>query len=110
VAILLSSVVMVALTLTGSFVKLAAISTIIRLITYAATCAALLQLRRKPNAPPAAFTAPFGRLAAAAALILSLWLLSNSTRSDALTTVIAGAAGLLLFFGHAALQRRERKR
>jgi amino acid transporter len=110
VAILLSSVVMVALTLTGSFVKLAAISTIIRLITYAATCAALLQLRRKPNAPPAAFTAPFGRLAAAAALILSLWLLSNSTRSDALTTVVAGAAGLLLFFGHGALQRRERKR
>ena len=107
VAILLSSVVMVALTLTGSFVKLAAISTIIRLITYAATCAALLQLRRKPNAPPAAFTAPFGRIAATAALVLSVWLLSNSTRSDALTTVIAGAVGLLLFFGYGASRRRE---
>ena len=106
VAILLSSVVMVALTLTGSFVKLAAISTIIRLITYAATCAALLQLRHKPNAPPAAFTAPFGRIAATAALVLSVWLLSNSTRSDALTTVIAGAVGLLLFFGYGASRRR----
>ena len=106
VAILLSSVVMVALTLTGSFVKLAAISTIIRLITYGATCAALLQLRRKPNAPPAAFTAPFGRFAAVAALVLSVWLLSNSSRSDALTTVIAAAVGLVLFFGYRARTRR----
>jgi amino acid transporter len=106
VAILVSSVVMLALTLTGSFVKLAAISTIIRLITYGATCAALLRLRRQPNAPPAAFVAPFGRFAAVAALVLSVWLLSNSTRSDALTTVVAGAAGLLLFFAYGASRRR----
>lgn len=98
VAILVSSVVMIALTVSGSFATLAAISTIIRLLTYAATCGALLQLRRQPNAPPAAFTAPFGGLAATAALILSVWLLSNSARSDAWTTAIAGAVGLLLFF------------
>jgi hypothetical protein len=42
--------------------------------------------------------APFGRLAAIAALTLSAWLLSNATRSDAWTTVIAGAVGLTLFF------------
>ena len=106
VASLMSAVVMVALTLSGSFATLAAISTIIRLLTYAATCAALLQFRRQPNAPPAAFLAPFGRFAATAALILSAWLLSNSTRSDAWTTVIAGAVGLPLFFVFGAGRRR----
>jgi len=109
VAILVSSVVMVALTLSGSFASLAAISTIIRLLTYAATCGALLRLRRQPSAPPAAFTAPFGAFAAAAALVLSVWLLSNSSRSDALTTAIAGAAGLPLFFGYRAWRSRARK-
>ena len=105
VAILVSAVVMVALTLSGSFATLAAISTIIRLLTYAATCAALLQLRRQSNAPAAAFVAPFGRVAATAALILSAWLLSNSARSDAWTTVIAGVAGLPLFYVFGARRR-----
>ena len=105
VAILVSAVVMVALTLSGSFATLAAISTIIRLLTYAATCAALLQLRRQSNAPSAAFIAPFGRVAATAALILSAWLLSNSARSDAWTTVIAGVAGLPLFYVFGARRR-----
>jgi amino acid transporter len=106
-AILVSAIVMVVPTLSGSFVSLAAISTIIRLLVYAATCAALLKLRRQPNAPPAMFTAPFGRFAAIASLILSAWLLSNTSRSDALTTVIAGAAGLPFFFALAA--RRQRR-
>jgi amino acid transporter len=106
VSILVSSVVMVGLTLSGSFARLAAISTIIRLITYAATCAALIQLRRQPNAQPAAFTAPFGRFAATAAVVLSVWLVSNSSRSDALMTLAAGAVGLALFA--AARTRRSR--
>ena len=110
VAILVSAVVMVGLTLSGSFATLAAISTIIRLLTYAATCAALLQLRRQPNAPRAVFTAPFGRLAATAALILSAWLLSNSARSDAWTTVIAGAVGLPLFLVLGARRQRANAR
>jgi amino acid transporter len=107
VAILVSAIVMVVPTLSGSFVSLAAISTIIRLLVYAATCAALLKLRRQPNAPPAMFTAPFGRFGAIASLILSAWLLFNTSRSDALTTVIAGAAGLPFFFALAA--RRQRR-
>lgn len=96
---------MIALTLSGSFATLAAISTIIRLLTYSATCAALLQLRRKPHAPAAAFVAPFGRFAAVAALVLSVWLLSNSSRTDAWTTVIAAAVGLALFFLNDAWRR-----
>jgi basic amino acid/polyamine antiporter, APA family len=106
VAILASSIVMLALALSGSFAKLAALSTIIRLLTYGATCAALLRLRRQPDAPPAAFKAPIGQFAATAALVLSAWLLSNSSRSDAWTAAIAGAVGLLLFFATSRIANR----
>ena len=106
VAILISAVAMVGLTVTGSFVTLAAISTIIRLLTYAATCAALLRFRRDPSAPRAAFLAPFGRFAAVAALVLSAWLLSSSSRSDAWMTAIAGAVGLPLFYVFGARRLR----
>jgi APA family basic amino acid/polyamine antiporter len=98
VAIVLSSIVMIALTLSGSFVALASISVVIRLMTYAATCAALLRLRWQPNAAPAAFVAPLGQFAAVGAIALSAWLLSNSAQSDALMTVIAAAVGLALYF------------
>jgi amino acid transporter len=98
VAIVVSSIVMFALTLSGSFVALASISVVIRLLTYAATCAALLRLRRQPSAARPAFVAPFGQFAAVAAIGLSVWLLSNSTRSDAWTTAGAAAVGLAFFF------------
>jgi amino acid transporter len=107
VAILISAAAMVGLTVTGSFVTLAAISTIIRLLTYAATCAALLRFRRDPSATRAAFVAPFGRFAAVAALVLSAWLLSSSSRSDAWTTAIAGAVGLPLFYLFGARRRSD---
>ena len=107
VAILVSAAAMIGLTVSGSFVTLAAISTIIRLLTYAATCAALLRFRRGPNAPRAAFIAPFGRFAAVAALVLSAWLLSSSSRSDAWMTVIAGAVGLPLFYVFSARHRAQ---
>jgi APA family basic amino acid/polyamine antiporter len=98
VAIVMSSIVMFALTLSGSFVALASISVVIRLLTYAATCAALLRLRWRPGATHPEFVAPFGRFAAVSAIALSVWLLSNSTRSDASMTVIAGAVGLVFYF------------
>jgi amino acid transporter len=98
VAIVLSSIVMFALTLSGSFVALASISVVIRLLTYAATCAALLRLRWQPGATRPEFVAPFGRFAAVSAIALSVWLLSNSTRSDASMTAIAGVVGLAFYF------------
>jgi APA family basic amino acid/polyamine antiporter len=106
VAIVLSSIVMFALTLSGSFVALASISVVIRLLTYVATCAALLRLRRQADAAPAQFVAPFGQVAAVGALALSVWLLSNSTRSDAWTTVMAGAVGLAFYFIFRVRRRR----
>jgi len=50
-----------------------------RAVTYAVICAALLVLRRRADVPAPAFKVRGGPIIAAAALILALWLLANST-------------------------------
>src|SRR5262249_31487583 len=85
------------LTLSGTFIYAATISAIARLVSYAATCAALPLLRRKDKQYPASFKAPGGVWTAMAALLLSLWLLSNCTMRQARDTAIATAVGLLIY-------------
>jgi APA family basic amino acid/polyamine antiporter len=97
VAIAVSGILMLVATLFSSFLAAAAISTIIRLLTYAATCGALLRLRRQPDAPPAGYTAPFGALAAVLALALCAWLLANSAAHEAEMATAAVVLGLILF-------------
>jgi APA family basic amino acid/polyamine antiporter len=109
VAIVLSSVAMFVLMVSGSFVALASISVVIRLLTYTATCAALLRLRWQPRATRAPFVAPLGQFAAFGAIILSMWLLSNSARSDAWMTIGAAAVGLAFYvIFRGVTSRRER--
>ncbi len=86
-----------ALALHGSFEWNATLSAVVRLATYAATCGALVVLRRKPASAPAAFTAPAGTAVAAGGILFCLWLLS--TRSLAQGGVVLGlaAAGALLW-------------
>jgi amino acid transporter len=107
VAIFVTAAVMLALTLSGTFVYAVTVSVIARLLSYAATCAALLVLRRSANAQPAAFLAPGGTAAAVVALVLVAWLLSNSTSSEAIAAASAAAVGLLVY---AASWWRDRKR
>jgi APA family basic amino acid/polyamine antiporter len=97
VAILLSAAAILALSLAGTFLSALTISTIIRLIMYGSTCAAVPVLRRKAGAPPAAFMAPAGTAVAICALGLVVWLLSNSASGEARTAAIAAALGLLLY-------------
>ncbi len=104
VAIAVSGILMLVATLYGSFLAAAAISTIIRLVTYAATCGALLRLRRTPNAPPAAFVAPGGALAAVLALALCAWLLASSTAHEALAALLAASAGMVIHLAMRATQ------
>jgi basic amino acid/polyamine antiporter, APA family len=108
VAILLTAALMLVLTLRSSFVAALTISAIARLITYAATCAALPVLRRRPDAPQAMFRLFAGTVIAPAALLLAAWLLANSTRIEAYQAAMAGAAGLAIYAAYRFLGKEKR--
>jgi amino acid transporter len=64
------------------------------------TCAALPVLRKRSDAPAAQFRLPGGPVIAVAALILSAWLLYNSTLYEAIATTIAAAVGFAIYFAY----------
>ena len=77
VAIVASSATALAIGLAGSFAASAALSAIARLVLYAVTCAALLALRRRGDAPAAGFVLPAGRWIALAAIGITGGLLAT---------------------------------
>jgi amino acid transporter len=109
VSIVITALVMGALTLSSTFVYALTISAIARLLAYGATCAALPVLRRKENAPPALFKVPAGVAVSVASLVLAAWLLSNSTAIQARDSAIAAAIGLLIYAAY-RLGRRATQR
>ena len=110
IAIVTSVVLMLALALTGTFVYAATISVIARLLSYAATCAALPVLRRKAGAPEALFTTPGGPAIAVGALVLVGWLLSHVTLAQARDAGIFAAIGIVVYLVSKRLPRREEQR
>jgi amino acid transporter len=88
-------------TLLGTFASAATLSTIIRLTTYAVTCAALPVLRRKgtpdSDAREARFVVPAGDIVSAVALLLIVWLYASSSWTDVRQALIAAAVGFLLY-------------
>jgi APA family basic amino acid/polyamine antiporter len=104
-AILITAAIMLVLTLNSSFVAALTVSTIARLITYAVTCAALPVFRRRPDSPPALFRLRGGTIISFSALLLAIWLLANSTLSEARDTAVAALAGLLIYAIYRAIKR-----
>jgi amino acid transporter len=100
ISIIVFAAVLLVVTLKSSFVAALTVSAIARLVTYAATCAALPVLRRKTGAPKAVFQLPGGSMIAIAALILSAWLLMHSTPAEAITSIIALAVGFIIFLSY----------
>jgi amino acid transporter len=100
VSIICSAGIMLLFTLRQSFVQALTISAIARLLTYAATCLALLLLRRKRNVPAPLFRLPGGTVISILVLILAAWLLTNSTWNEALMTAAAALVGLLIYLGY----------
>jgi amino acid transporter len=99
-AILFTSAVALTLALTGSFVTLAAVSAVARLVMYLAVCTATLVLRRrKPDAVMGAaqFTAPFGPVVPALASVVALSILAGATPQQLLMGSYALIAGGMLF-------------
>jgi amino acid transporter len=105
IAILLTAIVMLFLTLKSSFVAALTISAIARLVTYAATCIALPVFRRSTTAPEARFHLPGGILISVLSLVLIVWLLSNSTVQEAKVAAIAAATGLLIYLTYRLYSR-----
>jgi basic amino acid/polyamine antiporter, APA family len=100
VAIWFTSLVLVALAVTGSFVFLAAVSAVARLVIYLSTCLATLWLRRHeglPGVAAATFTAPLGPVVPLAASAISLGILAGATSQQLLAGVAALAAGAGLY-------------
>ena len=99
-AILFSASVALVLALTGSFVKLAVVSAVARLVTYTGACASTLILRgqrfegqvKRPT-----FVIPMGPVVPIVAVLISVAILFGATREQILGGSLALAAGAFLF-------------
>lgn len=99
-AIVFTGVVALTLALTGSFVTLAAVSAVARLVMYLAVCIATLVLRRRrPDAQmgEAQFTAPLGPVIPILASLVALSILAGATPQQLLMGAYALAGGAVLF-------------
>lgn len=101
ISVLVTAAVSLIFAVQSSFISALTISTITRLLVYAATCASLPVFRARKDAPPAAFRAPGGIAAAILSLGLTAWLLTNvDFRKEGVMVLILGAAGLVLYFAY----------
>jgi len=97
IAILVTAALVLALTLSHTFTYVLTLSVISRIMIYASTCIALPVFRRRSNRP-AFFKAPVGVFVSVIAVILCVWLLSNSGRAEVRDLGIAIVIGLVFYF------------
>jgi amino acid transporter len=101
VSLLVTAVFMLVFAVQSSFISALTISTITRLLLYAATCASLPVFRARENAPPAGFKAPFGIAATVLSLALTVWLLTNvDYQKEGLMILILSGVGLAVYFAY----------
>jgi len=99
IAILLNAVIILVLTIQSSFLSALAIATVTRLIIYATTCLSLIVFRRRPDAAPAKYTAPFGIAAAALSIALVIWLVTNvDFTKEGLPIIVVAVVGIVLYY------------
>jgi APA family basic amino acid/polyamine antiporter len=99
-AILFCAFIVLVLALTGSFVQLAAVSAVARLVIYVAVTTATLMLRRRrpdEQMRAAEFTIPFGPAVPLVATVVALIILAGATQQQLLAGVAALAAGAVLY-------------
>ena len=99
-SILFTAAVALTLALTGSFVALAAVSAIARLVMYLAVCASTLVLRRRApggDVGPALFTVAGGPVVPILAMIVALGILAGASQTQLTAGAAALAVGAVLF-------------
>jgi amino acid transporter len=97
-AIVVTSATACVVALFSTFLSALTISTIVRLLAYVATCAAVPALRRRRDLPPASFAAPAAFVVPAAAIVLSVWLVSNSPWKEVRLAAAAILVGVAMYW------------
>lgn len=98
-SIALTAIFALIIALFSTFMSAVTISSVVRLMAYATTCAALLFLRRRSTLASEGFRLPGGPAVAIGALVLIAWLLSNTQWNEIRLAGLAVLVGLLLFVG-----------
>jgi amino acid transporter len=96
-AIMFYAVFSIALALSGGFVWLAAMSTVVRLLVYVASIVALPVLHRKIGEFEGQFRLPCGLAIPGMAVLVSLWLMSHAPLESWLVTGAFMAAGAVVY-------------
>jgi len=106
-AIAITSVLAIFLSLSGTFYFLAAISVISRFVQYLPTCVAVVVLRKKRPDLKSSFRIPFGPVIPAVAVIISFWLLYNSSMYKILFGLGGLVVGAVLYFIMQYINKKE---
>ena len=109
IAIALTAAIMLVLALFSTFISALTISAVVRLMAYATTCAALPVLRRDSTAPRPTFILRGGSFVAVTAVVLSVWLLSNSSWAEARLVAAAVGVGFLIYWSFARRTSQARR-
>ena len=96
-AIAATSAAVLALALSGTFIYLVKLTLIARILVFAATCAIVPLMRRRPDMPAAAFKVPAGSILGWASAALCFLFLARSSMSEMLDVAVAVTGGLVLF-------------
>ncbi|CAN5604194.1 APC family permease [soil metagenome] len=109
VAIIVTAIAVLIITIQSSFFTAVTIATVTRLLVYATTCLALPVFRYwKRDVPEAKFIAPAGIVASILSIALIVWLLTDKkVINEGLPIAIAAAIGLLVFAGSSWWARRQ---
>jgi APA family basic amino acid/polyamine antiporter len=97
VAVILSGLLVLGLTLTSTFVYLLTVSTISRLLVFAVTCASLPKLRKMTAVPAARFVLPGRWIIPGAALATIAWLLASTSWAESRDVTILILFGSLVY-------------
>ena len=97
VAIAVQCTLALALALSGSFVQLALLSMVTRLLAYLTTAGSVLVLRRRHGDRAGAFRLPGGALVPVAALVLTVVLLLSASPAHLLAVAIAMGVGSVVY-------------
>jgi basic amino acid/polyamine antiporter, APA family len=108
VAVVFSGVLVLAFTLSSSFVYLLTVSTLSRLLVFAVSCASVPMLRRMPAVPAAQFVLPGGYTIPCTALLVIGWVLFSSSwieSRDVALLVLLGSVVYVMGRRHAGKER-----